>query len=262
MTILITHYNTKTHKSTYKNLNRSENVGLSKIYSDFLAYYIAQDAQKKLICPLPNKTPDAYTQYTSDKTPLLHRTLLNTTRNTRLKLTLISYTIDDLIHSTRMIERCFSDLGHQLIQLSTTSSMYPVNNHKSHIPVRLFKTNSASDCFTMANNGLHNTVHDKTLSKLQTNGPLCYGTNGPSIGLFSMGICHLNLGYQNIPQTTKLFTVTRASFVFKKTREQFGLSKKAYVSSIPITSKIQQQVLLQLLNLLKLPVELKIQVNH
>ena len=62
---------------------------------------------------------------------------------------------------------------------------------------------------------------------------------------------------QKLPQSTKVFTVTRAPFVFKKTSEQFGYTKRSYHLRVKIRSKIHLQLLFQLLGLLKLPSELK-----
>lgn len=53
-------------------------------------------------------------------------------------------------------------------------------------------------------------------------------------------------------------TVTRAPFVFKKTREQFGLQKLIYHMAISLASPAQKNSLIQNLRLLKLPVEIRL----
>lgn len=63
---------------------------------------------------------------------------------------------------------------------------------------------------------------------------------------------------QKAPQSTSIFTVIRAAFVFKKTREQFAINNKRYYVTIAIQSKAQQNLLIQCLSLLKLPAEVKI----
>lgn len=63
---------------------------------------------------------------------------------------------------------------------------------------------------------------------------------------------------QKAVQSTHLFTVIRAAFVFKKTREQFTLNKKQYTLTIAIQNKAMQNLLLQCLSSLKLPAEVKI----
>lgn len=56
----------------------------------------------------------------------------------------------------------------------------------------------------------------------------------------------------------KLFTVTRAPFVFKKTREQFSLQKLSDSATINLYSPVQKQIFLECASLLSLPVEFKI----
>lgn len=61
-------------------------------------------------------------------------------------------------------------------------------------------------------------------------------------------------------ESTSLFTVIRSPFVYKKTREQFGLNKKTWRIHLSLSST-QQVRLLQLLTQLKLPAELTIQIR-
>ena len=64
------------------------------------------------------------------------------------------------------------------------------------------------------------------------------------------------------PASSRIFTVTRSPFIFKKTREQFALTKNFYYSTIKTTSNMHLQLLLNYLGLMKLPVELKIMITH
>lgn len=64
------------------------------------------------------------------------------------------------------------------------------------------------------------------------------------------------------PASTRIFTVTRSPFIFKKTREQFALAKNFYYSTIKMTSNMHLQLLLYYLGLIKLPVEFKIMITH
>jgi hypothetical protein len=56
----------------------------------------------------------------------------------------------------------------------------------------------------------------------------------------------------------KLFTVTRAPFVFKKTREQFSLQKLSHSVTARLYSPVQKQLFLECASLLNLPGEFKI----
>lgn len=58
-------------------------------------------------------------------------------------------------------------------------------------------------------------------------------------------------------KTTKVFTVIRAPFVFKKSREQFGQAKTTIATNFTLQSNEQHRLLLQLLSVLKVPAELK-----
>lgn len=58
--------------------------------------------------------------------------------------------------------------------------------------------------------------------------------------------------------STKLLTVIRAPFVFKKTREQFSLQRLSSHIVITLANSAQKQFLIQNLRLLKLPTELKV----
>lgn len=58
-------------------------------------------------------------------------------------------------------------------------------------------------------------------------------------------------------KSTKVFTVIRSPFVYKKTREQFALCKRAYHIPLQLT-KAQQSIFVQFVSELKLPAELKI----
>lgn len=64
------------------------------------------------------------------------------------------------------------------------------------------------------------------------------------------------------PASSRIFTVTRSPFIFKKTREQFALTKNFYYSTIKTTSNMHLQLLLNYLGLIKLPVEFKIMITH
>lgn len=66
-----------------------------------------------------------------------------------------------------------------------------------------------------------------------------------------------NSSHQKIKQTTSRFTVIRSPFVFKKTREQFGLKK--HVCEIVLNlNQNEQEFLLPLLSQLRLPGELQL----
>lgn len=62
------------------------------------------------------------------------------------------------------------------------------------------------------------------------------------------------------PKKTRIFTVTRSPFVFKKTREQFDLNKISHYTTIKCSSNSYKKLLLQYLSTLKLNSELKINI--
>lgn len=63
---------------------------------------------------------------------------------------------------------------------------------------------------------------------------------------------------QKTVQNTHLFTVIRAAFVFKKTREQFAFNKKMLILTISLQNKAMQNLVILILSALKLPSEVKI----
>lgn len=68
----------------------------------------------------------------------------------------------------------------------------------------------------------------------------------------------INKRVQKISKSTQLFTVTRSPFVFKKTREQFIKQQLSYNIILKFHTKIQKQLFIQWVGLLRLPVELEI----
>lgn len=68
----------------------------------------------------------------------------------------------------------------------------------------------------------------------------------------------INKRVQKMSKSTQLFTVTRSPFVFKKTREQFTKQQLSYNIILKFHTKIQKQLFIQWVGLLRLPVELEI----
>lgn len=68
----------------------------------------------------------------------------------------------------------------------------------------------------------------------------------------------INKRVQKMSKSTQLFTVTRSPFVFKKTREQFIKQQLSYNIILKFHTKIQKQLFIQCLSLLRLPVEFEI----
>lgn len=161
-----------------------------------------------------------------------------------LKLTFIALSASDLIDGIAKVEKYLTNLSYFFIKSVDLNKYYDVHLHYlinlTHIHTvleankycysntNLYDLNDARRVFYLAEHMANNAV----------------------------------FGYQKTPQKTKLFTVIRSAFIFKKTREQFGLTRINYFTSINITSIIHQQLLLQIINLLKLPCELKIQINN
>ena len=68
----------------------------------------------------------------------------------------------------------------------------------------------------------------------------------------------INKQVQKPPHGTKLFTVIRSPFVFKKTREQFILQKQSYFIIVKLQNPVQKRFLIQCIGSLRLPAELEI----
>jgi ribosomal protein S10 len=175
-----------------------------------------------------------------------------------LKLTLISFTIKDLADSISILDNYFSHLSNFFIKLcynnKSINSNLKSNSYLATVRCRfaeLFLLEAQSKDVKKSTRTQQCVMH-------------CTSINKSDVLQLAQQIAHTCVltSYQKIPQSTKLFTLTRSSFIFKKTREQFGLTKKSYFTSIIIKSKTQQQLLLQLITLLKLPVEIKIQSNY
>jgi ribosomal protein S10 len=76
---------------------------------------------------------------------------------------------------------------------------------------------------------------------------------------FAEALSDVTMGYSN-PKPLQRHTVIRSAFVYKKTREQFGLRMRTYRFYFRHT-KFQQKIFLTWISQLKLPAELKVRFN-
>lgn len=67
-------------------------------------------------------------------------------------------------------------------------------------------------------------------------------------------------GRNGYPKSKVRHTVIRSAFVYKKTREQFGLQKQTYILGFSLT-KCQQNLFVALASQLKLPAELVVRLQ-
>jgi ribosomal protein S10 len=201
-----------------------------------------------------NLNPYCWNSYTQKSVPML-------------KLTLISFTIKDLADSIRILDNYFSNLSNFFIKSCYNNKSInfnlQANSYLATVRYRfaeLFLLSEAqSKGVKKPSKGFK-----KPTGYAQQRVTHCTYIHKSDILQLAQQIARTSVltSYQKIPQRTKLFTLTRSAFIFKKTREQFGLTKKSYFTSIIIKSKTQQQLLLQFITLLKLPIEIKIQSNY
>jgi ribosomal protein S10 len=194
-----------------------------------------------------NLNPYCWNSYTQKSVPML-------------KLTLISFTIKDLADSIRILDNYFSNLSNFFIKScynnQSINSNLQANSYLATVRCRFAELFLLSEA---QSKGVK-----KPTGYAQQRATHCTYIHKSDILQLAQQIARTSVltSYQKIPQRTKLFTLTRSAFIFKKTREQFGLTKKSYFTSIIIKSKTQQQLLLQFITLLKLPIEIKIQSNY
>lgn len=120
------------------------------------------------------------------------------------------------------------------------------------ISLHAFSKSECRDCFRLVCNLLHNLSN--LLQPSYTNQP--FTKTALNLARIAGCIHHakLNKSISNI----SLVTVPRSPFVFKKTREQFGISSHTYYTHIKISHKNHTEMLLTGLYMLKLPCEVKI----
>lgn len=186
---------------------------------------------------------------------------------TNIKLTLTGYTHDDLVQSRKVLNNYFKKLSSLLLRLTfieTTSNCSSLVKdliinpyHKDGLNLK--KLTGFSNFLQKQ----HDTANAKSLYKSHLSFDIppkvkAYRKNAYAL---SQHLAYDTLShFKKVPSHKPVFTTLRSPFVFKKTREQFTLTQLTYNMHLNIKCPSQQQQIITLLKLVKLPCELKIKI--
>lgn len=200
-------------------------------------------AAKGCLCKATSKNPRILSSLAKQKWGSEHKIkCINAFKNTNiksyLKLTLQCVSKKDFIKSIYILEMLFNNMAD-----------FFMNTSHQHLPrININKVlNTQQEAQQAVEEQAEHTHRMYNYTNLQT------------YVAMNIANCSVMTNYQKCPSKTSLYTLIRSPFVFKKTREQFGVSKTTYYTSIFITGNTHAKILLTFIKLLKLPVELKIQ---
>lgn len=193
-------------------------------------------------CNLYKKT---HLSYSNDD----HHNMLKAKNAGYVRLTLSGYTMDDITQSKKIIENYLVALGDFLLQLTFSKPPY-LASYDTSLKVLTYELCRSP--------GFNDQLYRPLLAKAAKNIKSQRGSN-----IWAQRMVYITSAplFGRLPTKNRLFTTLRSPFVFKKTREQFQCTKFTYTSVLDFKCQSEQQQLIILLKLLKLPSELKIQTQ-